>query len=129
MVGDEQTLALKRLADIFKGVTRSHTSRVVIPTAETVGNDAPPRVQNTATPQRTAHQTASSLLTPSSHRRPHIPQRRAVTPPTPHVMVRRSASHKYIFLQDVIAETINQATHCLSFTTSPSTKTKKGYQE
>jgi hypothetical protein len=30
-VGDEQTLALKRLADIFEGATRSHKSRVVIP--------------------------------------------------------------------------------------------------
>jgi hypothetical protein len=29
-VGDEQTLALKRLADIFEGATRSHKSRVVI---------------------------------------------------------------------------------------------------
>jgi hypothetical protein len=42
-VGDEQTLALKHLADIFEGATRQK-SRVVIPPAETVGNDAPPRV-------------------------------------------------------------------------------------
>jgi hypothetical protein len=50
-VGDEQTLALKRLADIFEGATRQK-SRVVIPLAETVGNIAPPRVQNTVSPPR-----------------------------------------------------------------------------
>jgi hypothetical protein len=30
-VGNEQTLALKRLADIFEGATRSHKSRILIP--------------------------------------------------------------------------------------------------
>jgi hypothetical protein len=76
-VGDEQTLALKRLADIFKGATRQR-SRVVIPPAETVGNDAPPRVQNTVSPprvqntatqQRVTQQTTSSHLKPNLHRR------------------------------------------------------------
>jgi hypothetical protein len=133
-VGDEQTLALKRLADIFEGATRSHKSRVVTPPAETVGNDAPrrvqitvspPRVQNTATPQRVAQKTTSSLLMPNSHRRPHTPHRRAVTPPTPHAMVRQSASQKYNLSQDMIAETVHHAKHCLYFTTSPSTKTQK----
>jgi hypothetical protein len=131
-VGDEQTLALKCLADIFQGATR-HTSRVVIPPAKTVGNDAPPRVQitvsptgvqNTTTQQRVAQRTTSSPLTPNSHCIPHTPHRRAVTPPTPHVMVRRSASQKYNLSQDMIAETINQANHCLSFPTNPSTKTQ-----
>jgi hypothetical protein len=114
-VGDEQTLALKRLADIFERATRQR-SRVVIPPAETVENVAPPRVQitvspprvkNAATQQRVPHQTTSSLLMPNSLRRPHTPHRRAVTPPTPHVMVRRSASQKYNLSQDMIAETIN----------------------
>jgi hypothetical protein len=104
------------------------------PPAEKVGNDAPPRVQiivspprvqNTATPQRVAQQTTSSLLTPNSHRRPHTPHRRAVTPPTQHAMVRRSASQKYNLSQDMIAETVHQANHCLSFPTSPGTKTQK----
>jgi hypothetical protein len=132
-VSDEQTLALKRLADIFEGATRQ-TSKVVIPPAETVENDAPPRVQitvsppsvqNTTTQQRVAQQTTSSHLMPNSHHRPHIPHIRAVTPPTPHVMVRRSASQKYNLSQDMIAETINQANHCFSFPTSPSNKTQK----
>jgi hypothetical protein len=132
-VGDEQTLALKRLADIFKGATRQK-SRVVIPPAETVGHDAPPRVQhtvspprvqNTATQQRVAQQTTSSHLAPNSHRRPHTPHRRAVTPPTPHVMVRRSASQKHNLSQEMIAETINQANHCFSLPTTPSNKNQK----
>jgi hypothetical protein len=40
-------------------------------------------------------------------------------------MLRRSASEKYNLSQDMIAETINQANHCFSFPTNPSTKTKK----
>jgi hypothetical protein len=101
-VGDEQTLALKRLADIFEGATQQK-SKVVIPPTEMVGNDAPqrvqntvspPRLQNTATQQRVAQQTTSSQLTPNSHLRPHTPQRRAVSPPTPPVIVRRSTSQK-----------------------------------
>jgi hypothetical protein len=122
-VGDEQTLALKRLADIFEGATRQ-TSRVVIPPAETVGTNAPPRVQNTATQQRVTQQTTSSHLTPHSHRRTHTPHRRAVTPPTPHVMVRRSASQKYNLSQAMIAETINQANHSFAFPTTTGNKTK-----
>jgi hypothetical protein len=50
-VGDEQTLALRCLADIFEGATRQK-SRVVIPRTETVENVAPPRVQNTVSPPR-----------------------------------------------------------------------------
>jgi hypothetical protein len=104
------------------------------PPAETVGNDAPPRVQVTVSPprvqhtapqQRVAQQTTLSHLTPNSYRTPHTPHRRAVTPPTPHVMVRRSASQKYNLSQDMIAETINQANHCFSFPTTPGNKTQK----
>jgi hypothetical protein len=106
---------------------------VILPT-ETVGNDAPlrvqitvspPRVQNTITQQRVAQQTTSSHLTPNSHRIPHTPHIRAVTPATPHVMVRHSASQKYNFSQYMIAETINQANHCFSFPTTPDNKTQK----
>jgi hypothetical protein len=111
-VGDDQTLALKHLADIFKGATQSHKSRVVIPPAETVSDDAPPRVQNTVSPlrvertapqQRVAQQTTSSQLTPYSHRRPNTPYRRTVTPPAPHVTVIRSDSQKYNLSQNMIA--------------------------
>jgi hypothetical protein len=129
--GDEQTLALKRLANIFEGATRQK-SRVMIPPAETVENVAPPRVQNTVSPprvqntatqQRVPQQTTSSHLTQNLHRRQHTPHRRAVTPPTPHGMVRRSASQKYNLSQDMIAETINQANHCFSIPRTPGPKT------
>jgi hypothetical protein len=107
--------------------------RVVIPPAETVENVAPPRVQNTVSPLRVQNtetqqivtqQTTSSHLTPNSHRIQHTPHRRAVTPPTPHVMVRRSASQKYNLSQDMKAETINQSNHCFSIPTTPRKKTK-----
>jgi hypothetical protein len=40
------------------------------------------------------------------------PAIRAVTPQTPHVMVRRSARQQYNLSQDMIAETISHANHC-----------------
>jgi hypothetical protein len=103
-VGDDRTLALKRLADIFEGATRLQKSRVVIPPTKGMENVAPLRVQNTVSPprvesttaqqQRTPQQVIASHLTPNSHRRQHTPHRRVVTPPTPHVMVRRSAGQQ-----------------------------------
>jgi hypothetical protein len=50
-VGDEKMLALKHLADIFEGATQKKIESCD-PPAETVGNDAPPRVQNTVSPPR-----------------------------------------------------------------------------
>jgi hypothetical protein len=95
----------------------------VIPPTDRVENPAPPRAQNTVSPQRVTNTTAqqispqptsSSHSTPNSHRRQQTPPRRAVTPPTPHVMVRRSAVQRHNLSQDMIAETIGQETHCLS---------------
>jgi hypothetical protein len=129
-VGDEQTLALKHLVDIFEGATRQK-SRVVIPPTERVENVAPPRVQNTVSPprvetktaqQRPTQQTISSHLTPNSHRKQHPPHRGAVTPPTPHIMVRRSPGQQYNLTQEMIAGTINQANHCFSISTNPKPK-------
>jgi hypothetical protein len=96
-----------------------------------VENGAPPRVQNTVSTRRVANTTAqqrptrlttSSHLTPNYHCRQHTPHRRAVTPPTPHVMVRRSAGREYNLSQDMIAETVNQANHCVSISTNPKPK-------
>jgi hypothetical protein len=121
-VGDEQTIALKHLDDIFGGATRQK-SKVVLPPTDGVENAAPPRVQNTVSPPRVANTTTqqippqpttSSHSTPNSHRRQHTPPRRAVTPPTPHVMVRRSAGQHHNLSQDMIAETISQANHFFS---------------
>jgi hypothetical protein len=129
-VGDKQTLALKRLTDIFEGATRQK-SIFLIPPTDRVENIAPPRVQKTVSPPRVANTTAqqippqpttSSHLTPNSHRRQHTHPRRAITPPTPHVMVRRSAGQQYNLSQDMIAKTINQANHCFSISTNPEPK-------
>jgi hypothetical protein len=96
-----------------------------------VENVAPPRLQNTVSPPSVANTkaqqippqpTTSSHLAPNSHRRQHTPHRRAITPPTPHVMVRRSAGQQHNLSQDMIAETINQANHCFSISTSPTLK-------
>jgi hypothetical protein len=129
-VGDEQTLALKSLADIFEGATQ-HKSRVMITPTKMVENVAPPRVQNTVSPprvqntaaqQRLTQQTISSHLTPKLHRRQHTPRRRVVTPPTTNVMARRSAGQQYNLSQDMIAETINQANHCFNIPANPGPK-------
>jgi hypothetical protein len=126
-VGDEQALALKRLADIFEGATRQK-SKFVIPSTDRVENVAPMRVQNTVSPPRVQNTEAqkmpsqppiSSHLTPYYHRRHYTHHRRAITPPTPHAMVRRSAGQQYNLSQDMIAETINQANHCFSISTNP----------
>jgi hypothetical protein len=128
--GEEQTIALKRLADIFEGAIQPK-STVVIPPTDWVENAAPPRVQNTVSPPRvantTVHQippqpTTSSHSTPNSHRRQQTPPIRAVTPPTPHVMVRRSAGQQHNLSQDMIAETISQANHCFSISTNQEPK-------
>jgi hypothetical protein len=121
-VGDEQTIALKRLANIFEDAKR-RKSKVAVPPTDGVENAAPPRVQTTVSPPRVANTTAqknspqpntSSHSTPNSHRRQKKHARRAVTPQTPHVMVRRSAGQQHNLSQDMIAETISQANHCFS---------------
>jgi hypothetical protein len=129
-VGDEQTIALKLLADIFEGATRQKL-KVVIPPTDGVQNAAPPRVQTTVSPPRLENTTAqqispqptiSSHSTPNYHRRQQTPVRRAVTPPTPHVMVRRSAGQEHNLSQDMIAETVRQANHCFSISTNQEPK-------
>jgi hypothetical protein len=129
-VGDEQTIALKHLANIFED-TKRRKSKVAIPPTERMGNAAPLRVQTTILPPRVENTTAqkmspqpktSSHSTPNSHRRQNTPVRRAVTPQTPYAMVRRSAGQEYNLSQDMIAETISQANHCFSISTNPEPK-------
>jgi hypothetical protein len=121
---------LKRLANIFEGAKQRKSKIVVTPT-DGVENAAPPRVQTTVSPPRVANTTAqqmspqpntSSHSTTHSHRRQKTPSRRAVTPPTPHVMVLRSAGQQHNLSQDMIAETISQANHCFSISTNPKTQ-------
>jgi hypothetical protein len=121
---------LKRLANIFEGAKRRKSKVVVTPT-DRVENATPPRVQTTVSPPRVGNTTAqqmspqpntSSHSTPNSHRRQKTPARRAVTPHTPHVMVRRSAGQQHNLSQDMIAETISQANHCFSISPNPETQ-------
>jgi hypothetical protein len=79
-------------------------------------------VANTTAQQMSPHPNTSRHSTPNSHRRHKTPARRAVTPQTPHVMVRRSAGQQHMFSQDMIAETISQANHCFSISTNPEPK-------
>jgi hypothetical protein len=76
-VGDAQTIALKRLADIFEDATRRKT-KIVVPPTEKEDDNAPPRVQTAVSPPRVPNTTAQQMSpeqkkttnpTPNSHRR------------------------------------------------------------
>jgi hypothetical protein len=86
---------------------------------------SPPRVSNTTTQQMSPQPNISSHLTPNSHCRQRTPARRAVTPPTPRVMVRRSAGQQHNLSQDMIAETISKANHCFFISTNQKPKNSK----
>jgi hypothetical protein len=129
-VRGEQTIALKRLANIFEGAKRRKSKVVVTPT-DGVENAAPQRVQATVSPPRVANTTAqqispqpnkSSHSAPNSHLRQKTPARRAVTTQTPQVMVRRSAGQQHNLSQDMIAKKIIQANHCFSISTNQKTQ-------
>jgi hypothetical protein len=120
-VGDEQVIALKKLAKIFEAAKPNRESKKLTP-QDAVENDAPQRVQNTVAPPRVASQDPDQMSlqhiisphsTPNSHRRQHTSRRRVVTPQTPHGMVRRSA-RQHNLSQDMMAETLAQANHCFS---------------
>jgi hypothetical protein len=135
-VGDEQAIALKRLANIFVSAKTRNTNNPLAPQDE-IENNAPHRVQTTVSPPRVAdtdseqislQHISPSQSTPNSHRRHQTPVRRIFTPQTPHIMVRRSARQQNLS-QDMMAETVNQAKHCFSisakteYTHQPSTNT------
>jgi hypothetical protein len=137
-VGDEQAIALKRLANIF-GAARLKCGKEKLTPHDKVENNAPQRVQTTVSPQRVTSQNPdqtslqniiSPHSTPNSHRRQRAPHRRVVTPQTPHGMVRRSARQQNLS-QDMMAETLSQANHCFSISAStkinhPATPTIEG---
>jgi hypothetical protein len=79
-------------------------------------------VANTTAQQIPPQPTTSSHSTPNYHRRQQTPARRAVTPPTPHVIVRRSAGQQHNLSQDMIAETIGQENHCFSISANQAPK-------
>jgi hypothetical protein len=135
-VGDEQTIALKRLASIFVSAKQRNANNPLAP-QDGIENNAPQRVHNTVSPPRVAgtdpehislQPISPSQSTPNSHHRQKTPVRRIVTQQTPHIMVRRSARQQNVS-QDMMAETINQAHHCFSisaqtkYTHQPTAKT------
>jgi hypothetical protein len=129
-VGDKQMFDLQRLAAIFKGALPVCKKDTLSPLFETNDIDAPPRVQievspprviNGATPVRVIQPTFITSTTPNSHRRLSPPPARAVTPNTPHDMIRRSAQEQNL-ANDMLAETIQQANHVLSLPTGPTSR-------
>jgi hypothetical protein len=118
-VDDKQMLALKQLAAIFKGALPARKKDAASPLLEINDNDAPPRVQitvsplrviNGAIPSRVIQPTFTNIVTPNSHRIFSPTPARAVTPKTPHSMVRRSA-HQQNLSNDMFAETVQHANH------------------
>jgi hypothetical protein len=131
-LGNEQTIALKRLASIFEGEKQRKSKNTLTPKG-VIENTAPQRVQTKVSPPRVAGTDAeqislqpisSSQSTPNSHRRQNTPARLIVTPHTPHGMVRRSARHQNMS-QYMMAETIDQANHCFAISAQPKTQYKK----
>jgi hypothetical protein len=72
-----------------------------------------------------AKQHITTHATPNSHLRQKTPARRAVTPQTPHIMVRHSAEQRYNLSQDMMAEAISQANHCFTISTHPRNQNQK----
>jgi hypothetical protein len=120
-VGDEQAIALKRLASTFASAKPRNRNNPLAPQDEIENNAtqrvlttvSPPRVADTDQEQISIQHISPSQSTPNSHRRQRTRVRRTITPQTPHVMVRHSA-RKQNLSQDMMAETINQANHCFS---------------
>jgi hypothetical protein len=119
-VGDEQAIALRKLATIFEASKPNKVNRQLTPKIE-VENNAPQRVQATVSPPRVDTQNPNQMpiqhiisphSTPNSHRRQPTPHRRIITPQS-HGMVRRSA-RQHNLSQDMMAETLAQANHCFS---------------
>jgi hypothetical protein len=128
-VGNEQTIALKRLASILEAAKQRKSKNTLSP-QDGIENNAPQRVQTTVSPLRVAGTDAeqislqpisSSQSTPNSHRRQKTPDRRIVTPQTSQIMVRRSARQQNLS-QDMMAETINQANHCFAISAQSKTQ-------
>jgi hypothetical protein len=94
-VGDEQAIALRRLANIF-GAAKLKCGKEELTPQDKVENNAPQRMQTTVSPQRVTRQNQDqtflqNIISPhsthNSHRRQQTPRRQVVTPQTPHGMV------------------------------------------
>jgi hypothetical protein len=121
-VGDEKMLTLQRLAAIFEGAISARQKDMTSPLCEINDIDAPlrvkiavslPRVVNGTTNFRSVQPTVITSTTPNSHRRLSTTPARAVTPNTPHAIIRRS-NHQQNLTNDMLAKTIQQANHVVS---------------
>jgi hypothetical protein len=119
-VGDEQAIALRKLATIFEASKPNKVSEKLTPQNE-VKNNSPQRVQTTVSPprvdthnpdQKPIQHIISPRSTPNSHRRQPTPRRRVITPQS-YGMVRRSARQPNLS-HDMMAETLAQVNHCFS---------------
>jgi hypothetical protein len=112
-------LALQRLTAIFEGALTARKKDTTSPLFKINDIDAsqrvkiavsPTRVVNGTTPARAVHPTAITSTTPHTHWRLSTAPARAVTPNTPHDMIRRSAHQKHL-TNDIFAETIQHTNH------------------
>jgi hypothetical protein len=96
-VEDDQMLALGLVAAIFEGALPPHKTIMASPQGEIPDSDIPPRVKmsvppprvpNTATPPRVVQDIVTNIATPKSNVRLNPTPSRAVTPYTPHLMIR-----------------------------------------
>jgi hypothetical protein len=94
-VGDEEAVALRRLANI-SGARNLKCGKEKLTPKDKIENNAPQRVQTTVSPPRAKCQDPdqtslqniiSPHSTPNSHRRQRTPHRRIVPPQTHHGMV------------------------------------------
>jgi hypothetical protein len=124
-VGKEQMIALQILAAIFEGALPACKKDIACPLCEINVSDALPRVQTTispprvitgTTPIRAVQPTVITSTTPHLHRGSIATPARAVTPNTPHAMIRRSTYYQNL-KNDMLAETIQQENHVLSLPT------------
>jgi hypothetical protein len=74
---------------------------------------SPQRVENGTTPSRAVQPNVITSTTPNSHRRYSTAPARAVTPNTPHAMIKRS-THQQNLTNDMLPETIQQTKHAFS---------------
>jgi hypothetical protein len=120
-VGDEQVIALRKLATIFEASKPNKVSNKLTPQLD-ADNSAPQRVQTTVSPPRVDTRIPHELpiqhiispqLPPNLHRRQTAPHRRIITQQS-HGMVRRSTRQQNLS-QDMMAETLAQANHCFFY--------------
>jgi hypothetical protein len=116
-VGDEQGIALKRLADIFRATKLKRGKEKLTPQDE-VENNAPEGAHHSFTSEGDKSRPISNISpknisphsTPNSHRRQQTPHRQIATPQTPHGMVRRSARQQNLS-QYMMTETLYFSQH------------------